>query len=110
MKNDYYKESGEIEIFLRGVLNPKLGSKTYRDLKGAYQSIKLNEEGGGFLTPSQQRKEVEKLLKYFSKAIDVLIKRNPEMKITGENLKSQIEHIKNADDIWYLYESTRAMK
>lgn len=110
MKNDYYKESGEIEAFLIGLLNPKLGSKTYKDLKGAYQSIKLNEEGSGFLTPSQQRKEVEKLLKYFGKAIDLLIKRNPVMKSRGEDLKSQIDQMKNSDDIWYLYEKTRAMK
>lgn len=110
MKNDYYKESGEIEAFLIGLLNPKLGSKTYKDLKGAYQSIKLNEEGSGFLTPSQQRKEVEKLLKYFGKAIDILMRRNQEMRITGENLKSQLEDIKNAEDIWYLYERTRAMQ
>ncbi|GAA5031365.1 hypothetical protein GCM10011506_20950 [Marivirga lumbricoides] len=110
MKNDYYKESGEIEAFLIGLLNPKLGSKTYKDLKGAYQSIKLNEEGSGFLKPAQQRKEVEKLLKYFGKAIDLLIKRNPEMKSRGENLKSQLHQMTSSNDIWYLYEQVRKMK
>ncbi len=110
MNNDYYLESGEIEAFLKSILNPKLGSKTYSDLKGAYQSIKLYEEGYGVVKPAIHRREVERLLKYFSKAIDLLIKRNPEMKGRGENLKLEIQHMTTSNDIWHLYQQLRIMK
>ncbi|GAA5040165.1 hypothetical protein GCM10011506_40340 [Marivirga lumbricoides] len=107
--NDYYLETRELEDFLSGVLNQNQRSKTLSDLKGAYQAIKLNEKSR-LLTPAECREIVGRVLKYFSKAIDVLIKRNPEMKSRGENLKSQIEHMKSPDDIWYLYEEVRKMK
>ena len=110
MNNDYYRESGEIEVFLKGILNPKAGSKAFGGLKGAYQSIKLYEDGYGVITPSEQQKEVERLLKYFDKAIDILIKRNPEMKSKGESLKSQLDQIATSSDIWHLYQQLRMMR
>ena len=42
--NDYYLESGQIEGFLRGLLNAKLGCKTSRDLKGEDFSTALRND------------------------------------------------------------------
>lgn len=110
MSLEAYKKSMEIESFLRRVLKVKVGTRAQNDLKGCYESIVHYDEGNGLITPSQHKKQVQRLLKYFEKAMDVLAKKNVAKQMLVDQLKMRMQYMHNASDIWYLYDKMRNLE
>lgn len=109
MSIETYKRSMEIESFLKRVLKVKPGTRVHNDLKGLYQGIEFHDSGNGLITPSQNKKEFLRLLNYFEKAMDVLLKGDNSNYALINKLKSRMKNMTNSNDIWYLYQQIKSL-
>jgi|GEM_PF-4960460 len=99
-----YKYSTEIEFFLRRVLKVKLGSRDEQTLKGFYESLVLYENGHSYMcSPKQHQARIQRLVKYFDKAIDKLSKKYPDV----ISLKGGLSSINCAAGILSVYQQLK---
>lgn len=99
-----YKQSLEIELFLRGVL--KTGSRDERILKGFYESLVFYEQGHTYMYgPAKHKTRIKQLLKYFDRAITKLSKKNPQI----SDLKDRLPYIDSSVGILDLYYELKSL-
>ncbi len=103
-----YNKSREIEVFVQCELKLKLGTKSYDDLKGLYQSIVVNEtENQRILQPAEQKKQVAKLHKYLEKIMTKLVAKKPVLKNEGDEVKRIGQYQSGSEGILLIYEWLR---
>lgn len=109
MSNESYSDSMVIESFLRAVLKVKSGSRTDHFLHNAYHSIVLWEEGFGVISKGENKKQVQRLVKYFDKAIDKLSKKHTRLAMNAHEIKERLPYMESSADVLELYQTVQRL-
>jgi len=103
-----YVDQSTIGTWLVSQIKPRKGSQTSDKIERYMKAIANYEDGGyRLITPSQHEKNVERVRKYFIKAIDKMISKNPDQAQRLEHLKPNDQNTYSLQSFYNLHEQLR---